>query len=250
MTVDVKTAVILCGGLGSRMGDLTSEVPKPLLEVKGHPIIWYSVKFLIGQGIKKIILPLGYRGSQIQEFLEEEFNNSNLSFQFIDTGSHAEIHERIEKISHLIGENENFLLLNSDTIYDFDLRRIIDDHIRAQVDLTLLTVPIVSPWGIVVTRKGVITRFNRELKIESVELNDNGGVGQVYSGFCILNKNCFITLNLGDCYDFETEVFNQCISKNSAQTKRLDGFWYPIDTPKHLEAINNELTSIAHMAPI
>ena len=65
----VNTAVILCGGMSTRMGALTSETPKALLNVNGKPIIWYTINFLKQNGVRKFIFPLGYLGEKIQRIL-------------------------------------------------------------------------------------------------------------------------------------------------------------------------------------
>ena len=63
------SAIVLCGGLSSRMGQLTSNTPKSLLKVNKRPIIWYTIGFLYKNGIKKFIFPLGYKGEKIKNYI-------------------------------------------------------------------------------------------------------------------------------------------------------------------------------------
>ena len=94
----VNTAVILCGGMSTRMGALTSETPKALLNVNGKPIIWYTINFLKQNGVRKFIFPLGYLGEKIQSYVQKEFSSLDIEFVFTDTGIKTDIHGRIRKI--------------------------------------------------------------------------------------------------------------------------------------------------------
>ena len=237
----VNTAVILCGGMSTRMGALTSETPKALLNVNGKPIIWYTINFLKQNGIKRFIFPLGYLGKKIQHYVQKEFSSFDIEFVFSDTGIKTEIHNRIKNILCKLDLNENFILLNSDTIFSFDLINMCQLHLSNRSDLTLATVPITSPWGIVIENDGKLASFQRNLKIDNVGLVDYPiGHGQIYSGLCIIKSKVLCKFDWLNCSDFETDVFNNIIDENKALVHRINGFWYPIDTPKHLSNINHE----------
>ena len=237
----VNTAVILCGGMSTRMGDLTTKKPKSLLNVNGKPIIWYTINFLKQNGVKRFIFPLGYLGKKIKNYIQQEFKLWDAEFIFTDTGKQAEIHSRINKILKKIKPDDNFVLLNSDTIFSFDLTNMGEIHVKNCSDLTLATVPITSPWGIVIESDGKLASFQRDLKIDNVGLLDHPtGQGQIYSGLCIINSKVLTNFDWVNCYDFETDVFNNIIQENKAKLHRINGFWYPIDTPKHLASINQD----------
>ena len=69
MKKKLRSSIVLCGGISSRMGDLTLEVPKALLKIQSKPIIWYTIGFLLKNGIDRFIFPLGYKGQMIEKFL-------------------------------------------------------------------------------------------------------------------------------------------------------------------------------------
>ena len=119
-----KIAVILCGGKGLRMGGLTKKKPKPLLIVHGKPIIWYSISILLKYKFNKIIFPLGYRGKQIKKYILLNFKKYKERFEFVDTGVNSSVSQRMHKIKNHIPEKENFIIINSDTIFKFNLGRI------------------------------------------------------------------------------------------------------------------------------
>ena len=142
-----KIAVVLCGGKGLRMGGLTKKKPKPLLIVHGKPIIWYSITTLLKYNFNQIIFPLGYRGKQIKKYILSNFKKYRKRFEFIDTGSNSSISQRIHKIKSYIPEKKNFLILNSDTIFRFNLDELIKEHQKKNNWLTLVSVDLSVKWG-------------------------------------------------------------------------------------------------------
>ena len=92
-----KCAVILCGGKGSRLGLLGKKIPKTLVKVQGKEILWYIIKYLKFSGFSHIILPLGYKGNQIKEFLKKN-KSFDIKIEAIQTGINSNIGSRISKI--------------------------------------------------------------------------------------------------------------------------------------------------------
>ena len=70
-----RTAVILCGGLGSRLGTLGKKIPKSMVKINNYPIIWFIIKNLIKNSFNHLILPVGYKGSIIEKYVQKNFNN-------------------------------------------------------------------------------------------------------------------------------------------------------------------------------
>ena len=145
-----KIAVVLCGGKGSRMGGLTKSLPKPLLKIHGKPIIWYSIKILNLYGFNKIIFPLGYKGNKIKNYLNKEFSKQKKNFYFIDTGINSSISKRIHMIKNIIPENSNFFMINSDTIFNFNINKMFKEHINNSNWLTLSSVDLSVRWGLII----------------------------------------------------------------------------------------------------
>ena len=239
------SAVVLCGGLSSRMGTLTSETPKSLLKVKRKPIIWYTIGFLYKNGVKKFILPLGYKGEQIKNYLIKQFPQADINFIFCNTGKNTPIHLRLKKVHPYLENDSEFILINSDTIFQFNLNIMHKIHLENQDDITLSSVPVTSPWGIITTKENNVVGFERDLKVNNLGIiNDQKVRGEVYSGLCIIKKTCLDSFNWEDCSDFETELFNKYIKNGKVGQYPINGTWYPIDTPKHLEAINRNIFNI------
>ncbi len=95
---DNLTAVILCGGHGTRMGSLTEQTPKSLLEVQGHPILWYIISRLHMSDIRRFVLPTGYLGNQISDYVHSVFGRSDFEILCVDTGTDTPIGLRLHRI--------------------------------------------------------------------------------------------------------------------------------------------------------
>lgn len=243
-TEDGKWAVMLCGGFGNRMGSLTSTTPKPMLLVHDRPIIWYSFWMLYQKGFRNFILPIGYLGHLVEEYIIDISKNVDCNIYCVDTGIETPIASRIEKICHLIPKNKDFFLLNTDTIFNFDVVSMYEHHVAKKALVTLSSVEVVSPWGILTVFGDDIVGFDRERKVQKLlSGNNSDGYGVVNSGLAWINKTALSLIDFKTIGDFETDLFNAVIRERRMSHFVLDGIWFPIDTPKDLEAINYNMKS-------
>tara|TARA_B100000315_G_C14574463_1_gene587254 strand:+ start:804 stop:1592 length:789 start_codon:yes stop_codon:yes gene_type:complete len=237
-TLDIWT-VILCGGRGKRMEELTLKTPKPLLNVHGKPILWYIINILISKGLHRFIFPLGYKGKLIDEFIKSSYYNKGVEIICVETGADTLIKERINKISNLLPEDSDFLLINSDTIFDFDIDEMYQMHISNRSLLTLSTVEVISTWGLVVEKDGELDDFSREREAHYLSSeHDDSTKGYIYSGISFINKKALKYLNDNDPRDFEENLYSRIIKMGKASHYKLDGLWYAIDTQKDLEVLH------------
>ena len=152
----IKTAVILCGGKGSRLGATGKKIPKTLIVIQKKPILWYILSELIlKHKFNHFILPIGHKGQMIKNYISKGFTNKrnrHVSFDIIDTGIDTSISRRIFKIKNKIN-SKHFLLLNGDAIFNFKIGKIFNNHIKKNLDLTLLTCNVISPFGLFILKK-------------------------------------------------------------------------------------------------
>lgn len=236
-------AVILCGGYGSRMGAITKTIPKPLIKIYNQPILWYILMTLKKHGIKNLIFPLGYKGKMLENYIKKNFSADDFNIHCVDTGVNTTIAIRISKIANIIPENVDFLLLNSDTIFDFNIDAMFKLHKREKALITLSSVEIISSWGLIHIRKGSLAAFSRERKVHYLTSKEDTQLkGYIYSGIGIINKNALEYIDLNTCCDFEQDLYTKIINMGRASRYEIEGSWFAIDTPKDLE-IFNQLTS-------
>ena len=165
-------AVILCGGVGSRISEITKLIPKSLIKVQKQPIIWYVISSLIKSGVKEIIFPLGYKGDQIKKFVKKNFTKNIKNFKFYNTGNKTEIHDRIKKISDDLINYDDFILVNSDTIFDFNLKELINFHKKNKYLISLSGIKMESAWGTIVKRNKNLKRFILNAQIENYKIKN------------------------------------------------------------------------------
>ena len=233
-------AVVLCGGFGSRMGALTNDIPKPLIQIHEKPILWYILMTLRKYNVKNLIFPLGYKGDMLKDYIMTNFGSSDFNLHCVDTGVDSSIAHRISKISGIIPENADFLLLNSDTIFDFDLDAMLKLHKSSNALITLSSIEIISSWGLIHKRKDdTLSGFSRERKAHYLASNDDPDQrGYIYSGIGFMNKNALQHVDLENCNDFEQDLFSNIIKIGRASLYEIEGSWFAIDTAKDLQIIN------------
>ena len=238
--IDGKWAVVLCGGRGSRMGSHTERVPKPLIKVHGEPILWYVFRSLYRHGIRNFIFPLGYLGEAIEEFVTNTARDMDCNILCVDTGVDSDISQRIHQIKHLIPEHEDFFVLNSDTIFDFDIESMYELHKAENALVTLSSVEVVSHWGLILMKDEKLVGFDRERKVRHlIDAESRELEGHVNSGLAWVNKDALELVDLATTGgDFETILYGRAIEAGRAAHFRLEGYWFPIDTPKDLHIMN------------
>ena len=98
----VNSAVILCGGRGTRLGSLGKKIPKTLVKIHNKPILWYIIKALKKNAVNHFILPLGYKGNLIKKYINTNSELKKLNIDLIDTGLNTSISKRIYRIKDKI----------------------------------------------------------------------------------------------------------------------------------------------------
>jgi NDP-sugar pyrophosphorylase family protein len=182
-------------------------------------------------------------GHKIKKYITEISKDVKCNIHFVDTGVETSIADRIKQVCYLIPEGKSFFLLNTDTVFDFDINSMYQHHIARNALVTVSTVEVTTPWGMLTVVGDEIVDFDKDRKVQrfmSSHLND--GYGVVHSGFAWIQKSALNSLdfeNIGD--DFETNLFVKAIKEKRMSHFSLDGIWVPIDTPKDLEAMNYRL---------
>ncbi len=232
-------AVILAGGLGTRISEETSLKPKPMVEIGGRPILWHVMKIYSAQGIRDFIICVGYKGYVIKEYFANYFlhmsdvtfdmeNNSMEVHQkhaepwrvtIVDTGEQTLTGGRLRRVSDYV-KNEAFCFTYGDGLADVNIPAVIDQHTRAG---NLVTLTAVQPPG----RYGAL-----ELDGESVlrfREKPEGDGGWINGGFFVVSPEAIGRIAADDC-SWEGEILPTVaeIGKLGAFFHR--GFWQPMDT--------------------
>jgi glucose-1-phosphate cytidylyltransferase len=234
-------AVILAGGLGTRILEESHLKPKPMIQIGGHPMLWHIMKIYSAHGINDFIICLGYKGYLIKEYFSNYFlhmsdvtidiaNNSIEVHQrksepwkvtLVETGEHSMTGGRLKRVAQYLDDNEPFCFTYGDGVADIDISAEIAFH---QQHGKLATVAAVQPPG----RYGALLRGETGLVSGFVEKPQGDG-GSINGGFFILDKRCLEYI-ANDETSWELEPMQQ-LAKNE-QLMAFDhlGFWQPMDT--------------------
>ena len=236
-----KCAVVLCGGKGSRLGLLGKKIPKTLVKVQGKEILWYIIKYLKFSGFNHIILPVGYKGNQIKDFLKKN-NSFGIKIEAIQTGINSNIGSRISKIIDRINQ-KNFLLLNGDAIFDIDLIPIYKEHSKKNYAATFLSSEATYPYGSIGVKKNKVVDFCRNLVFDRIKVRNNSSyVGYNFTGICLIKTDILKKYNyiFKNSDNFEQTFYPRIIKKYLTNLVKINGFWHSIDNIKDLIAINQK----------
>ena len=215
--------VILCGGKGTRLSEYTEDIPKPLVDIGGKPILHHLMEMYAHYNHKDFILCLGYKGKKIEEYFKEK---KGWNIEFVHTGEDSNKAERLMKVKSRI-KGDTFLLSYGDDLSDVDINEIIDFHKKNRKIVTLTAIPLISPFGIIeVNSKKEVINFREKPKLDKLM---NGG-------FYVMDKRIFSYLKLN--HDLEKETFEQLAKEKQIAAFRHEGFWKSMNTLKDVIELN------------
>jgi glucose-1-phosphate cytidylyltransferase len=241
-------AVLLAGGLGTRISEETHLKPKPMVEIGGRPILWHIMKIYSHHGINDFVICCGYRGYVIKEYFQNYFlHMSDVTFDMatnrmevhqrkaepwrvtlVDTGEQTMTGGRLKRVAeHLAGE-EAFAFTYGDGVADIDITAQIAFHRAHGRWATVTAVQPPGRYGALQIDSGRVGGF-----IEK-PLGDGGFVN---GGFFILSPRCLETID-GDATSWEVEPVARLAGRGELHAFEHRGFWQPMDTLRdrnHLE---------------
>ncbi|PZU10308.1 glucose-1-phosphate cytidylyltransferase [Sphingomonas sp.] len=246
-------AVILAGGLGSRLGEETVTRPKPLVEIHGRPIIWHIMKIYDRFGINDFIVCLGYKGDMIKEFFfNYHLHMSDVTIDIgrnsmevhrnaaepwrvtlIDTGAASMTGGRLKRVAPFLRDEDAFCMTYGDGVSDVDIGALIDFH-RAHGKLATLTG--VRPPA----RFGALTLDGD--RIDHFEEKPVGDGAWINGGFFVLSPKVFDYIE-GDATIWEQEPMRRLAAEGELHSYLHDGFWQCMDTVRDKQYLNELLES-------
>jgi NDP-sugar pyrophosphorylase family protein len=144
----IKTAVILVGGAGLRMGPLTEEKPKAMIEVAGKPVIYWVLNWLKGYGIENVVLGVAYKKEVIMDYIKKN-NSFGMNIKFSEHSVEGETGEGFRLAIERYVNDENFIAMNGDELTNLDLSKLIEKHLKNKQFVTIAISPLKSPFGII-----------------------------------------------------------------------------------------------------
>jgi glucose-1-phosphate cytidylyltransferase len=244
--------IILCGGEGSRIADVSRDaVPKPLIRIGAKPILWHIMKIYEAAGFSNFILALGHLGWEIKDyFLNERLmdcdfrleingdqhgvevlsdpSRAKRSIIFADTGENTQTGERIARCRQYVTGNY-FMATYGDGVGDVDVDALGRFAVDQGTIATVTSVTPVSRFGSIEVDGGTVTAFN--------EKQDAGG-GSINGGFFVFKRQFFDVLDKYGDVMLEREPMDDLVSQGELAAYRHSGFWEPMDTMREYRLLN------------
>lgn len=231
-------AVILAGGLGTRLSEETRFLPKPLVEIGGKPILWHIMKIYSAYGINDFIICCGYKGYLIKQFfcdywlsmsditIDIATNAVNVDHNYsepwkvtlADTGEQTMTGGRLKRVADYIGR-ETFCLTYGDGLSDVNLRELIEFHQQQKALATVTAIQRASRFGVLGIAGGKVSSFTE--KPNDVDIWLNGG-------FFVLEPAVFEYID-GDLTAWEAEPLRRLAQNGELAAYRHTGFWQSMD---------------------
>ncbi|MDA7891104.1 glucose-1-phosphate cytidylyltransferase [Akkermansiaceae bacterium] len=232
-------AVLLAGGLGTRLSEETHLKPKPMVEIGGRPIIWHIMKLYAAHGINEFIICAGYRGYVIKEYFTNYFlHMSDVTFNMenntmevhkkraedwkvtiVDTGEETMTGGRLKRVKEYIGD-ETFCFTYGDGVGDVDISKTIELHKSAQRKATLTAVQPPGRYGALGIERDIITQFQEKPEGDGAWIN---------GGFFVLEPSVIDYIS-DDSMPWERAPLEALAEERQLSVFKHNGFWRPMDT--------------------
>jgi D-glycero-alpha-D-manno-heptose 1-phosphate guanylyltransferase len=230
----VKEAIVLAGGLGTRLKEAVPDVPKCMAPVAGRPFLFYVINYLRSQGIEKFIFSLGYKHEMIEAYLETQF--TTLAYQCVieaePLGTGGALLLALQKAT-----TENVVVVNGDTLYKGQIIPAADFHFKCQAECTLLLQPMVNfdRYGVVATNdKGQIINFSEKQFYPS---------GNINAGVYLINKSALLSKQLPIKFSFEKDYLEQFYDKGEIVGIVQHNYFIDIGIPEDFNRAQHELAT-------
>ena len=248
-------AILLCGGLGTRLRSVVSDRPKPMADIAGKPFLHYFVRMLSEKGVERFIFALGYMGEQIEAYFQDgrEYGISIVySYEESPLGTGGAIRNALPKM-----REEDVLVLNADTYFDTDYRSLFQEQRMKRADMTIASREIedVSRYGAIVKdTDGRILRWNEkqsgsgETMPDSAETLARSGEtapkrGEINGGIYVMKRSLIEKIPAG-----KQSLENDCIPvwlshSVSIHALRSDGYFMDIGVPEDYRRFQEDVQS-------
>lgn len=241
-------AVILAGGLGTRISEETSIRPKPMVEIGGRPILWHIMKMYSAYGVNDFVICCGYKGYMIKEYFANYFlHMSDVTFDMqhnkmevhqrhaepwrvtlVDTGEKTLTGGRLKRVAEYVQNEEAFCFTYGDGVANVDIGALVQFHKQHGKRATVTAVQPPGRYGSLNMEGGEVRSFVEK------PLGDGGWIN---GGFFVLSPDC-LDLVTDDACSWESGPLSKLASQGDLMAFEHNGFWQPMDTLRdkiHLE---------------
>jgi glucose-1-phosphate cytidylyltransferase len=226
-------AIILAGGLGTRISEETMDKPKPMVLIGDRPILWHVMTIYAQQGFKEFVIAGGYKYDVIDKWVKST-NFGGWKVEVIDTGLDTQTGGRIKQCLNFIGEERVFVTYG-DGVGNINLKNLLDFHLQSGKLATVTAVRPPARFGVLESKNGLVTHFGEKNQTDA---------GWINGGFFVLEPKVkdYITSALEP---FEKFPLVRLVEKTELMAFHHHGFWQPMDTLREKNELEEYVKSNA-----
>jgi glucose-1-phosphate cytidylyltransferase len=243
-------AVILAGGYGTRIRDVSSDIPKPMIPVGNSPILWHIMQQYAHHGIKEFILCLGYKGEVVKDYFlnhqkrqsdftlslsnqEIQYHTNTISedwkITFAETGLKTQTGGRFFRVKQYLENEETFMLTYGDGIGNIDIKSLLNYHKSHGKLMTVTGAHPPGRFGELEFDGNLVTGFNEKPQVTE---------GWISAGFFVCNRQMLEYLTPNEDLILEKEPIEKLVQDKQLMVYRHEGFWHPMDTSRDYQLLN------------
>jgi len=213
--------VILAGGLGTRISEYTKSIPKPMIKIKGIPILVHIMKHYAKFGLKDFYIALGYKGNVIKNYFKKKKFGWNINL--INTGKNTMTGGRLRRLKKYL-TGQSFFLTYGDGISDINIIKLLKFHKKNKKLVTLTAVRPPARFGALKLKGNIVSYFKEKSRMDE---------GWINGGFFVISDK-FLNFIKNDKTYLEREPLEKVTKANQLSAYRHNGFWECIDNTRDL----------------
>jgi glucose-1-phosphate cytidylyltransferase len=242
--------IILAGGWGSRLGQLSESIPKPMIPIGDKPVLWHIMKIYSYFGYNDFILALGVKGHVIKDYFHNfDSMNSDFTIDFstgeinyhnkhnesawkvtlVDTGLNTLKGGRIKRLEKYLTDDIN-MITYGDCVADIDINKLVEYHKLHGKTVTITGVQPPARFGELIENDGRLVSFKEKPQTS---------VGLINGGFIVFNRNLLDQLTSDQYCDFEVGVLEKLTNKGEVMVYKHEGHWECMDHERDVSHLNN-----------
>ena len=227
--------VILAGGLGTRISELTKIVPKPMIKILGKPIIHRIIDHYVANGFKEFYVALGYKGALIKKYFKSCKLNKDIKVECIDTGKNTMTGGRIKRLKKYL--NKTFMVSYGDSLSSVNLKKLLAYHKKKNKLVTLTAVRPPARFGVIKIAGDKVKYFREK---------DSLDAGWINGGYFVMNP-AFLKYIKGDNTFLEQEPLKKMTKKKQLIAFKHKGFWQCMDTLRDRKILEKKIKNKEHL---
>jgi D-glycero-alpha-D-manno-heptose 1-phosphate guanylyltransferase len=229
MKQQMPEAIILAGGLGTRLRTEVPDLPKCMAPVAGKPFLDYVIRALQEQGVTKFIFSLGYRSEVVLQHLEQSWPKLKYDYtiETIPLGTGGGIRFAVQKV-----KGDSFFVLNGDTYFEVNLPSMLKKHIEVQAEITVALKKMYhfDRYGsVLIGQNNIISAFQEKTYRE---------IGWINGGIYLIQKQLITNIGIANPFSFEKEILEKYVDKNCIFGFESDGYFIDIGIPEDFKKAN------------